>query len=123
MYFEQLNFKYSLKLRQVASSGISGYSFEVLRTPVSASLLEEVLVCLSELGDPWLLDIRIRLGDPPEKSDNLFMVCRDGSRQIVSNTWIGWNGGQPPGERTGLLGHVFTLLPHRRKGLATRVSC
>ena len=105
-------------------SGISGYRFEALRSPVCSPLLEEVLVCLSsEMGDPWLQDIRIRLADPPDRSDNLFLVCRDGGGRIVSNTWIGWDGGQPPGERIGLLGHVVTLLPHRRKGLATRVSC
>ena len=87
-------------------------------------LLEEVLGCLSaEMGEPWLQDIRIRLADPADKSANLFLVCRDSSGEIVSNTWIGWDGGQPPGERIGLLGHVVTLLPHRRKGLATRVSC
>ena len=104
---------------QLAS--VSEYSFQILSAPLPPIPSQEVLSCLSELGDPWLQDIRVRLGDPPENGRNIFCVGREGSGQIVSNTWIGWNGQLPEGERVGLLGHVFTLPTHRQRGLATRV--
>ncbi|KAI6650247.1 hypothetical protein LOD99_5926 [Oopsacas minuta] len=111
-----------MKYTILAVSGTCEFKFEVLHAPVTPVLCEEVITCLLGWGEASITDIRIRLTDKSERSKDLFSICRDGSGKIVSNTWIGWNGRQPHGERVGLLGHVFTLPDHRCKGLASQVS-
>ena len=93
---------------------MGGYEFRLLKTPLPADGRLGLEDLLGHKGDPWMEDIRWRMG---HAGGDLFAVaCADG--RAVANCWLG-RSARCPG--VAVLGHVFTAQEHRRRGLAGRL--
>ena len=90
-----------------------GYTTSVLQTPLSPELARRMERLLGHKGEPWISDIRERLSG--EDLDLFAVGFRDD--EPVANVWVGASRGCP---ELGVLGHVFTVPEHRRRGLAGR---
>ncbi|MBM4093311.1 MAG: GNAT family N-acetyltransferase [Planctomycetes bacterium] len=88
-----------------------GYDIVLFEAPLAASEIASLTRLLGHKGEPWLEDIRCRYAG--HAAD--FCVVAIHRDEPVSHVWIGADAGYPA---IALLGHVFTLPEHRRRGLA-----
>ncbi len=88
-----------------------GYEARVFRAPVEPHFAAFLLGLLGHKGEPWLTDIRARLAG--DDLDVFAVAFREGAP--VANVWLGSSQACP---ESAVLGHVFTVEEHRRRGLA-----
>jgi len=98
-----------VKHREIAAP--PGYDARILRPPFDADLAGRVIELLGHKGEPWLADIQARLEG--QGLDLFALAFRDD--RPVANVWLGSSHRCP---EVGLVGHVFTVEEHRRRGLA-----
>jgi GNAT superfamily N-acetyltransferase len=91
-----------------------GYTTEVLQAPLPPQVAARVDRLLGHKGEPWVPDIRARLRGDGLDLFALAFRCDE----PVANVWIGASSECPD---LGVLGHVFTMPEHRRRGLAGRL--
>lgn len=97
--------------RKFAVDVPEGYSGAVYRAPVASDLARSIMHLLAHKGQPWLPDIEARLAR--EDLDLSAVAFADG--EPVAHAWLGSSESCP---EAGLIGHVYTVEEHRRRGLA-----
>lgn len=91
-----------------------GYSGAIYPQPVPSGLARSLMHLLAHKGPPWLPDIEARLASA---GPDLFAVAL-GAGEPVAHAWLGSAQECP---ESGLIGHVYTMEEHRRRGLAGRL--
>jgi GNAT superfamily N-acetyltransferase len=88
-----------------------GYVARACRAPLEPGLARSLELLLGHKGEPWLADIRARL---TERGLDVFAVAFQAG-EPVAHAWLGSSHACP---EIGLIGHVYTVETHRRRGLA-----
>jgi len=89
----------------------AGYVAAIYRAPVPDELAGRISHLLGHKGEPWLTDIRARLA--ADHLDLFGVATHEG--HPVAHAWLGSSRRNP---EIGLIGHVYTMEQHRRRGLA-----
>ncbi len=93
------------------------FEYELWRPPVLDHAFRDLVELLAHKGDPWIGDIRRRLAGAMEGAQDYYFVARY-QDQLVGHVWYTTLAGTP---ELGLIGHVYTVPPFRRRGISARL--